>query len=362
MAAGSGTLRKYWQPILVLLAIAVVLWLIWISLAVLIPFLIGILLAYLLMPLVKWLEKVLPPRGRVPRTRRILAVVIVFLVTLTLLALFIVYIGSALGAASSVLVGKAPEFIRQSAMQFNTWLKSFQGKLPSDVAGNLEAFMGSLGPAAGKFMQDFIVGSMAFIPATLPTVLGFFALPFFLFFILVDYEAFARFFNDMLPPRAAKRTNDIIALIGEVMGRYIRSTLLLSLLAGLLVFIGLLALNIQHAAALAVVTALTQFIPIVGPVIAGLAVLVITAALQPGMVVWALLAYIVAEIILNSIFVNLVQGKYMKIHPAVIMVLLVVGGYVAGFWGMILSLPLTATVWEIVKYVRNEQPAEKPGL
>ena len=46
-------------------------------------------------------------------------------------------------------------------------------------------------------------------------------------------------------------------------------------------------------------------------------------------------------------------------NPAIIMVLLVVGGYVAGFWGMILALPVGATIWEIIKYFRSEQISEK---
>ena len=49
----------------------------------------------------------------------------------------------------------------------------------------------------------------------------------------------------------------------------------------------------------------------------------------------------------------------MQLHPAVIMVLLVVGGYVAGFWGMILALPVGATVWEIIRYFRIAGAAEK---
>jgi len=49
----------------------------------------------------------------------------------------------------------------------------------------------------------------------------------------------------------------------------------------------------------------------------------------------------------------------MQFHPAVIMVLMVVGGYIAGFWGMILALPVAATIWEIFEYFRNDRQAEK---
>lgn len=359
MSSESSPLKKYWRPVLVLVTIVLVLWLTWISMAVLIPFLIGILMAYLLMPLVKWLENVLPPRSKAQKSKRIISIIIVFIVFSALLILFIIYIGSALGAASTVLLGKAPEFISQGLDKFNEWLNTFKGHLPVAVVTQMETFINGLGPTAGKFLQDFALGSMAIIPATVPTILGFFTLPFFLFFVLMDYESFRKFFYDVLPEKAAQRASDILNIIGNVMGRYIRSTIVLSIIAGALVFLGLLVLRIEHSAALAALTALTQFIPIIGPVISGLIILIVTLALQPHMAVWALLVFIIAQVILNSVFVNWIQGRYMQLHPAVIMVLLVVGGYVAGFWGMILSLPVGATIWEIVKYFRITGTAEK---
>jgi predicted PurR-regulated permease PerM len=126
-----------------------------------------------------------------------------------------------------------------------------------------------------------------------------------------------------------------------------------------MVFVGLAILQVEHAAALAALTSLTQFIPIIGPVISGLVLLIIVLALQPHLVIWALLVFVIAQLLLNTIFVNWIQGRYMQMHPAVIMVLLVVGGYIAGFWGMILALPVGATLWEIIKYFRVARVSEK---
>jgi predicted PurR-regulated permease PerM len=355
----SSPFKKYWRPVLILVAIALALWLIWISLAVLIPFLIGILMAYLLIPLVQWLERVLPPRKKAARARRVVSIIVVFILFTAVMFFFIAYIGSALVAASTVMVDKAPLYLQQGLDQFSEWFKAFRGGLPQQIAERFENWLSQLGPAAGKFLQDFVVGSMAVIPASMPTVMGFFILPFFLFFLLMDYESFQKFFFDAVPSSAARRTGDILSIIGNVMGRYIRSTLVLSIIVGVMVFIGLAILQVEHAAALAALTSLTQFIPIIGPVISGLVLLIIVLALQPHLVIWALLVFLIAQMLLNTIFVNWIQGKYMQMHPAVIMVLLVVGGYVAGFWGMILALPVGATIWEIIKYFRVEQVSEK---
>lgn len=318
--ANVNQLRKYWQPFLILVAIVVVLWLMLVSMAVLIPFLIGILLAYLLMPLVAWFEGVLPPKGKAQKAKRVIAIVILFIVILLLLILFVAYIGSALASASNILIGKAPDFLTMSVNQITTWVGHFKGSLPHIIALQIGSFLESFGPAAGKFIQDFIMGSIALIPGSVPTIIGFMIMPFFLFFVLMDYESFQKHFYDILPASAARHTGNILSIIAAAMGRYLRSQIILGLIAGTLVFLGLLALQIDYAPALAAVTALTQFIPITGPVISGLIIIIITLALAPNMILWALLVVIAVQVLLNTVFVNWIQGEYMQIHPAIVMV------------------------------------------
>jgi predicted PurR-regulated permease PerM len=270
-----------------------------------------------------------------------------------------VYMGSALVSASAVLVNKAPEYVTKGMEQATQWLNIFRGSMPQAIEGRVEEMLINFGPSAGKFVQDFAVGSMAVIPATMPTVVGFFTLPFFLFFVLMDYESFQHYFHDMLPDNSARHTEAILGIIGNVMGRYIRSQLILGLIVGGLVFLGLWVLGVEYSLAMGAVTAITQFIPVVGPVVSGLVIIILVMAIQPEKIIGALIVFIVAEGLLNVVFLNWVQGKYMQIHPAIVMVLLVVGGYIAGFWGMILALPVCATIWEIFKYFRAERQAVK---
>lgn len=359
MTSSSGNaLSKFARPILIFVILALVVWLTAASMTVLIPFLVGILLAYMLMPVVNWLEHYLPPRGKAPKTRRIISIILVFIAFGLVLALFIVYIGATLVSASGALADKAPGFIDDSMANVTGWLKALGGSLPHAFSGQLQTIITNLGPAAGKFVQDFLVGSLAVIPASMPTIIGFLILPFFLFFVLNDYESFQKYFYDYLPANAARHTANILGIIGNNMGRYLRSQLILGLIVGFMVFIGLAILRLDYAPALAAVTAVTQFIPIVGPVISGLTVLLVTLALQPDKVVWALIIFVIAQAILNMVFVNWIQGKYMQIHPAIVMVLLVVGGYIAGLWGAILALPLGATIWQIYLYFRKQQAAK----
>jgi predicted PurR-regulated permease PerM len=346
--------RKYIRAVLIVIAVALVIWLAAVSMAVLAPFLVGILLAYMLMPIVTWLESILPPKGRAPRARRVLAIAIVFILFTVVLVLFLVYIGASLIAASGMFMDKTPELISQSIGELREWASLVKGHLPNSLISQLDSFLAGLGPTAGKFIQDFIAGTMAVLPASMPTIVGFMTLPFFLFFVLNDYESFQKRFYEYLPPNAARHAASVLAIIGTAMGRYLRSQLILGVMVGGIIFIGLALMKIDYAPMLGVITVVTQFIPIVGPLISALLTVVITFALEPDRIVWVLLLVVGAQVLVNMILVNWIQGKYMQIHPAVIMVLLVVGGYVGGLLGAILALPVGATVWEIFKYFRGQ--------
>lgn len=63
--------------------------------------------------------------------------------------------------------------------------------------------------------------------------------------------------------------------------------------------------------------------------------------------------FLAVEIFENTVICPKVQSAYLKIHPALVILLLVLGGYLAGFWGLLLIVPLTATLVEIYKYVRH---------
>jgi predicted PurR-regulated permease PerM len=352
----QSTSGKYWKPLLLSAALILVAWLAFISMPVLLPFLVGILLAYLLIPLVHRLEKVLPPRNKAKKTRRVFAVIIVFIVFTIVLVAFMVYIGAALVTASTILIGKAPDFIARSIEQLKEWWSVFKVNLPADIDAQVSSTISGAAPTAAKFLQDFLVGSMAVVPASMPTVIGFITLPFFLIFVLIDYEVFDKYYNDIFPTRAARRTEDILKIFGDHMGRYVRFQIIMALIAGFLMTAGLAIIGDIYAPAMGIVTGFTQVIPIIGPFISAAIILIVTLAMKPDMVLWVILIIVIVQLVVNVVQ-GFVQEKHFPLHPAIVMVLMTVGGYIASYWGIILALPVGGTIWAIYKYFRNEQKA-----
>ncbi len=358
MASEGGTFRRVWVSVLVILGIALVLWLCWISLPVLIPFLVGILLAYLLFPLVTWLERILPPKGKSKSSKRVIAVIIVFILFTLLLIAFIVYIGAAIISASSALVNKAPEFATKSMARASEWLTALETTIYADMIAMAKESITNAGPAIGKFIQDFVVGSIAVIPSSIPTILGFITLPFFLIFVLLNYEKYGRYFNEIFPPRVAKHSTTILTIFGTQMGRYIRFQIIMAAVEGTLVFLGLAILGEEYSLALGAVAAFTQVIPIIGPFLSAAVILLVTLALNPESIMLVIGVLVLAQLVV-LVIQGFVQEKHFPLDPAVVMVLMTVGGFIGSYWGIIFALPVGATVWGIYKYFRDEAKAAR---
>ena len=354
----NSTFNRPVKIIMVLLGIAMALWLCWISMPVLIPFLVGILLAYLLMPLVTRLEKALPPKGKEKKFKRAVAVIIVFVLFTVLLIAFIAYIGSAMVTASSALVSKAPEFVNKGMGQIGEWLNFMEARLSADIVARIKKATAEAGPAIGKFVQDFVAGSVAVIPSSIPTILGFITLPFFLIFVLINYEKYGQYFNDIFPAGVSRHTVKVLGIFGGQMGRYIRYQLILAATVGFLVSLGMAILGVEYAVALGAVAAFTQVIPIIGPFISAAIILMVTLALKPEVIIGAIVVIVAAQVVVLLVQ-GFVQEKNFPLDPAIIMVLMTVGGFIGSYWGIILALPVGATVWEIYKYLRDDRRARQ---
>jgi predicted PurR-regulated permease PerM len=131
----------------------------------------------------------------------------------------------------------------------------------------------------------------------------------------------------------------------------------LSATVAVLCFIGLAALGITLAPALAVLQGIMEFVPILGPWIGGAIGVIVILAVAPQKVIWAIGVYLGVQLLENILLVPRIHGGYLRIHPALILVLLPLGAYIAGLWGIILIVPLTATAVEIYKYVRDSLKA-----
>ena len=127
MNSVSAVIRKHWQLIIFILGLVFAFWLLWAMRSVLQPFDIGFILAYLLLPIIRWVEKHLLGAGGKPKLKqlkRISIIVVVYLLSLAIIGALIFYIVTIVGKAFGTLTQDASQIIPNGLDTIAQWLKS----------------------------------------------------------------------------------------------------------------------------------------------------------------------------------------------------------------------------------------------
>ena len=352
MYTAKSAFTRHRRLIFFILGIIIVFWLLYALRTAIFPFVLGLVLAYLLLPVISWVEKRLPRQGKWLQTKRVSLIILTFITLLGLVGFFSYFIVTAVINAFSVIVQNAPEYISASLLRLREWAGFLRQQFPPEFQQQVDQFVLAAGVALGNVIREAFIRGVSFIPSTLSMMFGFVALPIFLFYILKDSEKLNRVFYSALSPWVAEHIKNIISIIE---GADTPSHRYFSACFGLLI----LGIGIEYAPALAAFAGVTELIPTLGPWIGGAAAVIVTLAIAPEKAIWVALLFLIVQLLENSLLVPRIQGAYLRIHPAIVIFLLVLGAYIAGFWGILLIVPLTATIVEIYKYVRQSIKVEE---
>ena len=206
--------------------------------------------------------------------------------------------------------------------------------------------------------QGIIERTVSGVSNAVTVVIGLAVVPFFLFYVLKDREKVVGGLYPMLPPSGRKHTRNVIFMVNQVVGSYVRAQLLSATIVGLLVFVGLSILGIEFAATLGLVAGLFGLIPIIGPLLGAVPGLLVALASAPEKVIGVALVYVAVQLIENNLIAPRIQGSAVRLNPAIIMATLVLASEIAGLWGVIVAVPLVAAARDVFVYFYNEWGAD----
>jgi predicted PurR-regulated permease PerM len=332
-------------------AVIAVLWFFWQARGALLPFAIGLVLAYLLSPLVNRVQLVIPNRGWLGRARRTLAIVLVYLVAISILAATVATVGPKLINETLDLIDTLPELAETARDESDYWNQKYEETVPEDLRQNIEDNLDQVGSAAGDAAASALTMLFGTVRRVISFILGLLILPLWLFYVLKDQNKAFDFFYRLFPMEIRQDVRNIVGITDRILGAYVRGQLFLGFVVGVVTFIGLYILDVQYAVALAVLAGLFEMIPILGPWLSFIAAAIVVLATDPDKF-WAIaILFLMIQQLENTFLVPKIQGDAVEMNPAVIMVLLVVGGAVFGLLGVIVIVPLAAIARDVFKYV-----------
>lgn len=360
MDTSTNIFKRQWRLIAFTAILIIVFALLWIFWQVLLPFIIGLILAYLLYPLIAWLEKKMPVQSKWLSARRASLITAIFIIVIVILGLLGFYVFTGVVSSFSSLLKDSPKYFSDGLNTLQEWISNIQKMLPATAQEQVGNLAQNIGTAAGNALKNVFAKGASVVSSTFGVIVSFVALPVFLFYMLKDWEKIKNSFYSAFSAEAAVHVRGFMGVIDKVLGRWIRAQLMLSVVVAVLTFIGLISLGIKLAPALAALQGLMEFVPILGPWIGGAIGVIVVLAIAPQKVVWVILVYLAVQLLENILLVPRIHGTYMRIHPAAILVLLPLGAFIAGLWGIILVVPLTATLIELVDYARENLISREP--
>lgn len=312
---------------------------------------IAAMLAYLLNPLIL----VLVNRSSF---KRVHAILLVYFGLAVLVVGGMVALGVAAFEQSRTLLENVPAFVEGVTAVIRNNIANVR---PINLAGyqldprnlNWETIqtqlLGLLEPTLGRGGQ--IAGTLA--SATL-RLLG---IIFFIFIISIYFAAEIPYLSNRVgsvatAPGYRQDVERIMRDFGRIWNAYLRGQVVLALTIFFVVWIGLTLLGVQNSLALGLLAGLLEFIPVIGPVVSAITVIIV-AFFQPDTLFalpsWQYTLLVLAFMILvqqleNNILVPRIVGNALELNPIVVIIAVLMGGSIAGILGMILAAPVMASL------------------
>ena len=341
--------------VLTAVAYGAVAWLLWNSRQALLPFVVGAILIYLMLPLVSWLNK---------HMARWAAILVVYLVTLLLLVGMLAYIIPLLIVQTRQLLETIPNFTMEDITSESKQLLSlYEERVPAQVRqvieeglnNTLESIKANL-VSYGQNFGTFVFSSILQVINTVVFVLGLIVVPIWMFHVMYDHRTIQRMLDRVVPDRVRNDFWAIARLIDSLLSSYIRGQVTLSIAVGSavgagLVIIGLFGFKVNYILLLAVIAGLTEFIPVVGPVLGSIPAVIVALFVSPGTVVAVIIVYAAVQALESAFLVPRIIGNSVGIHPAVIMILMIIAGQIFGFLGILLVAPVSAMSRDVFLYI-----------
>jgi len=350
MAELLVSMKRHRQAIFALLMIALVAFLLWSARGALPAFFIGLALAFVLDPAVTLLARHGMPRWA--------GVVVMYVAVVAIVWALVAYALPPISRQASELIERLPELgsalgdVERSVL---AWYRDLP--LPADVRATIDAQLAASGQAFGELLRGLLAPTVNALLRVATFILGLVVVPVWLFFVLKDRERFSRSVAGAMPPSWRADAENLLALLGRVGGRWVRGQLLLGASVFAATVVGLTILTFvgfdefgEFTLVLAVIAGVLEWVPIIGPIVAAVPAVLIGVSIGLPAAIAAAILYTAIQQLENHILVPKVMGDAVDLHPAVLILALVVGGALFGIGGAILAAPTVAAGRDLYRY------------
>ncbi len=339
LGVDARTARSAWTVLLIALAVAGV----YLTRRTILIFTVALLLAYLLAPLVDLLDRFTP--ARLPR---VLSLAIVYLLMIVLMVAAGATVGVRIYDEAAQLGGRLPAWLAANdplkglplPAALEPWKAKAVDAIRKETAGNADRIL----PFVGQIGQGIlsVLGNLGFVVLV----------PILTFFFLKDAGSLHRnVLNQFADGPHRGLLEDFLSDVHSLLGHYMRALVILACATLVCYYLFLRAIGMPYSALLAGLAGALEFIPVVGPLTAGVVIL-LSAVLSGNLklAAWILLFLLVYRLFQDYVLQPHLMSSGVALHPLLVIFGVLAGEQIGGVGGMFLSIPVLAILRVI--YVR----------
>lgn len=297
---------------------------------------IAVVISLVLNPAVSWLQR----KG----IHRILGTLITFLLIGALFFIVVYFV-------VPVIAVEIQGFITQ----INDMLSNFLGlEIPKNViegvSDNLNQLFNSLRAA-----NISISGTLSSVFSNL--VLGITTL-IIAFYLAVEEGGTERLIKKVLPKTYESSTLKVFKRFKERIRYWAIAQLVLGVIVGLITAAGLWLLGVKYPLVLALLAGVFELVPLIGPVLSGIAAFLVALGSSFTLALYVGILFFLVQQLESNVLIPLIFKKSMKIHPVIVLVALLAGGYTAGIIGVLLSVPIALLAQEMINHFAERKASQ----
>jgi predicted PurR-regulated permease PerM len=313
----------------------------------LVPVLASFALAYLLHPIVYHMER----RGL---SRPLAALAALLIVTLVAVGLLIFIIPGLWEQSIAVGQNLMAYFTPENAARQRAALRRYSPALDRIAGDRIEHFIRDPSSVVGS-PSTWFAGGLADFFQTATAAVDLFLVPFFVYYVLVDFTAWRDSLQDLIPPRFLDPFRRLFDEVGRILQAYVRGQLLIAMLMGVLYAIGFVLLKVPAGAGIAILSGFLNTIPYIGTVFGLVLATGFTMAAGGGF--WRIAGivgvFVAVQIIEGYFLTPRILGGRMSLHPMAVFLGMLIGGKLFGFLGIILAVPTIAVAKVFLMFLRE---------
>ncbi|GAA5415593.1 hypothetical protein Pryu01_00624 [Paraliobacillus ryukyuensis] len=303
---------------------------------VLTPFIIASLIAYLLHPIIEKLHGYHIPRA--------LAIICIYLT-------FFGGIGLACYSGFPSFIKQMKDLQQSIPHFFDTYrttiyqLYENTAFLPETFHDQMDQFINKLEENIGVWVTSLLgeaskLMDMIMLIAVIPVLV---------FYMLKDFHIIQSSIINLFPKKTRPKIKAFWPAIDEGLGSYIRGQLIVCFFIGLTSYLVLLLIQMKYPLVLAIIMAITNIIPYFGPIIGAFPAVIIALTISTKQVLLVIGAVLLVQIIEGNLLSPFIVGRSVHLHPIMIILILLIGGEIAGILGMIIAIPIATVVKVIIQ-------------